>query len=117
MGVLRGAKAHPGTNAVTAQGPPDRLQQRVIADVTGHLAWLTAGAVHELQRHRLYRRCRVDRCLQPVRKREKGIGSHDAATRQRCIEAGMNAYISKPIDFPACLRLIGETIARTGAAA
>ena len=36
---------------------------------------------------------------------------------QRCIEAGMNAYISKPIDFPACLRLIGETIARTGAAA
>jgi len=35
---------------------------------------------------------------------------------QRCLDAGMNAYVSKPIDFQACIRLIGETIHKTGAA-
>jgi len=34
---------------------------------------------------------------------------------KRCLDAGMNAYVSKPIDFKACIRLIGETIGKTGA--
>ena len=36
----------------------------------------------------------------------------------RCLDAGMDAYISKPIDFMECLRLLGETLqARGGGAA
>ena len=29
---------------------------------------------------------------------------------KRCLDAGMDAYISKPIDFMACLQLIRETL-------
>ena len=35
----------------------------------------------------------------------------------RCLEAGMDAYVSKPIDFNACIQLIRETILDTGAVA
>ena len=31
---------------------------------------------------------------------------------QRCLDAGMDAYISKPIDFTECLQLIGKTLGR-----
>ncbi len=34
---------------------------------------------------------------------------------ERCLAAGMDAYVSKPIDFKACLQLIGETLNKTGA--
>ncbi len=33
---------------------------------------------------------------------------------QRCLAAGMDAYISKPIDFKACLQLIVETLKMSG---
>jgi len=33
---------------------------------------------------------------------------------QRCFAAGMDAYISKPIDFRACLQLIKETLKKSG---
>ncbi len=29
---------------------------------------------------------------------------------QRCLDAGMDAYLSKPVDFKACLQLISETL-------
>jgi CheY-like chemotaxis protein len=32
--------------------------------------------------------------------------------QQRCIDAGMDAYISKPIDFAASLKLIKETLSQ-----
>jgi signal transduction histidine kinase/ActR/RegA family two-component response regulator len=35
---------------------------------------------------------------------------------ERCLGAGMDAYISKPIDLKECLRLIGETLKKTGVA-
>ena len=35
---------------------------------------------------------------------------------ERCLDAGMDAYISKPIDFKACLQLIGETLNKKPAA-
>jgi signal transduction histidine kinase/ActR/RegA family two-component response regulator len=34
---------------------------------------------------------------------------------ERCLAAGMDAYVSKPIDFKACLQLIGGTLNKTGA--
>ena len=33
---------------------------------------------------------------------------------ESCLAAGMDAYISKPIDFNECLQLIGETLKKTG---
>jgi two-component system CheB/CheR fusion protein len=33
---------------------------------------------------------------------------------QRCLAAGMDAYISKPIDFKVCLKLIDETLKKYG---
>jgi len=33
---------------------------------------------------------------------------------KRCLDAGMDAYISKPIDFMACLQLIRETLEKIG---
>jgi signal transduction histidine kinase len=32
----------------------------------------------------------------------------------RCLAAGMDAYISKPIDFKVCLQVIGETLEKNG---
>jgi len=32
---------------------------------------------------------------------------------ERCLAAGMDAYVSKPIDFKACLQVIGETLKNT----
>ena len=29
---------------------------------------------------------------------------------ERCLDAGMDAYVSKPIDFKVCLQVIGETL-------
>jgi len=34
---------------------------------------------------------------------------------ERCLNAGMDAYISKPIDFQSCLQLIRETLERAAA--
>ena len=34
---------------------------------------------------------------------------------ERCLNAGMDAYISKPIDFQSCLQLIRETLERVAA--
>jgi CheY-like chemotaxis protein len=34
--------------------------------------------------------------------------------KERCLAAGMDAYISKPIDFKACLQLIRESLNETG---
>ncbi len=33
---------------------------------------------------------------------------------KRCLDAGMDAYVSKPIDLKACLQLIGETLKKAG---
>jgi CheY-like chemotaxis protein len=33
---------------------------------------------------------------------------------ERCLAAGMDAYISKPIDLKACLQVIGETLRKAG---
>ena len=30
--------------------------------------------------------------------------------QERCLDAGMDAYVSKPVDFKACLKVIGETL-------
>jgi CheY-like chemotaxis protein len=35
--------------------------------------------------------------------------------KQRCFDAGMDAYISKPIDFQVCLQLIEETLKKNPA--
>jgi CheY-like chemotaxis protein len=32
----------------------------------------------------------------------------------RCLDAGMDAYVSKPIDFKVCLQVIGETLKNNG---
>lgn len=53
-----------------------------------------------------------------IREKERSLGSHTpiiAMTahafkedEKRCLDAGMDAYISKPIDFQACLQLIRD---------
>jgi signal transduction histidine kinase/CheY-like chemotaxis protein len=55
-----------------------------------------------------------------IREKERTLGGHIpiiAMTahalkedEDRCLDAGMDAYISKPIDFMTCLQLIGETL-------
>jgi CheY-like chemotaxis protein/two-component sensor histidine kinase len=35
---------------------------------------------------------------------------------ERCLAVGMDAYVSKPIDFKACLQVIGETLRKTNGA-
>jgi signal transduction histidine kinase/CheY-like chemotaxis protein len=55
-----------------------------------------------------------------IRVRERSLGGHIPVLamtahalkedKERCLEAGMDAYISKPIDFKECLQLIGETL-------
>ena len=59
-----------------------------------------------------------------IRERERSCGGHIPIVAMtahalkedeaRCIEAGMDAYISKPIDFHACLRLIHSTLNKNG---
>ena len=58
-----------------------------------------------------------------IREKERSCGDHIpiiAMTahafkedEERCLDAGMDAYISKPIDFMACLQLIGKTFKNT----
>jgi PAS domain S-box-containing protein len=55
-----------------------------------------------------------------IREKERTLGGHIPIVamtahalkedEDRCLDAGMDAYISKPIDFMACLQLIGETL-------
>lgn len=55
-----------------------------------------------------------------IRKKELNRGGHIPIVamtahafkedQQRCLEAGMDAYISKPIDFNKTLQVIGETL-------
>ncbi len=33
---------------------------------------------------------------------------------ERCLDAGMDAYVSKPIDFKVCLQVIGDTLKKIG---
>jgi CheY-like chemotaxis protein len=59
-----------------------------------------------------------------IRDKERSLGGHIpiiAMTahalkedEERCLNVGMDAYISKPIDFNACRRLIGETLEKNG---
>ena len=58
-----------------------------------------------------------------IREKERTCGAHTPIVamtahalkedKERCLDAGMDAYISKPIDFKACLQLIGETLKNT----
>ena len=58
-----------------------------------------------------------------IREKERTCGGHipiiamtahaSKEDEERCLDAGMDAYISKPIDFKACLQLIGETFKNT----
>lgn len=60
-----------------------------------------------------------------IRRKERSRGGHIpiiAMTahalkedEERCLSAGMDAYISKPIDFNACRALIGETLRKAAA--
>jgi len=55
-----------------------------------------------------------------IREKEKTRGGHIPIVamtahalkedEKRCLDAGMDAYISKPIDFMACLQLIGDNL-------
>ena len=61
-----------------------------------------------------------------IRERERNNGGHTPIVamtahalkedEERCLAAGMNAYISKPIDLKECLQLIGETLKTNGGA-
>jgi len=60
-----------------------------------------------------------------IRDRERESGGHAIIVamtaharkedERRCLDAGMDAYISKPIDFTACLRLIRENLNKNAA--
>ena len=61
-----------------------------------------------------------------IREKERARGGHTPIVamtayamkedEERCLAAGMNAYISKPIDLRECLQLIGETLKKAGGA-
>jgi PAS domain S-box-containing protein len=58
-----------------------------------------------------------------IREKEGARGSHIPIVamtahalkedKERCIDAGMDAYLSKPIDFNVCLELIAETLKKS----
>ena len=55
-----------------------------------------------------------------IRDKERARGGHTPIVamtahalkedEERCLNAGMDTYISKPIDLKECLQLIGETL-------
>jgi CheY-like chemotaxis protein len=59
-----------------------------------------------------------------IREKERNKGGHTPIVamtahalkedEERCFAAGMDAYISKPLDLKECLQLIGETLKETG---
>ena len=40
--------------------------------------------------------------------------AHAFKEEWKCIEAGMDAYVSKPIDFKTCLQLIKDSLDKSG---